>query len=237
MPAEVTVSLSQLFDAERAARRAHAELLGADPGPLLEALDSALKEALALGEEAERALRVARIAPLLAELHGARPVDLLIDILGCEDPEARHAGGEALEDVAYDRFKELALGVERALERLPVGHLALAELPYLLADIPEPGVLKLIGRFLAHKDPDAVAGGLEALVEIGDPSTAGMVAPLETDSRQVVLEDDEGEEGRVTIGELAKEARQLLTPRDAGESEPGPRNDQRSAGARGPARR
>ncbi len=237
MPAEVVPSLRRLFDAERTARQAHAELLEAAPASLLEALESALKEALALGEDSERALRVARIAPLLAELHGPRAVDLLIDILGCEDPEARHAGGEALEDVAYDRFKEVALGVERALERLPVGHLALAELPYLLADVPEPGVLKLIGRFLAHKDPDAVAGGLEALVEIGDPSTVGMLAPLETDSRQVVLQDDEGEEGRVTIGELAKEARQLLSPREASEPSPGTRNDQRPGGTRGPARR
>ncbi len=239
MPAEVPLSLSRLFDAERAARRAHAELLAADPPRLLDALESAVKETVGLRDEAERTLRIARIAPLLAELHGPKPVDLLIDILGFEEPEARHAGGEALEDLAYDRFKEVALGVERALERLPVGHLALAELPYLLADIPEPGVLKLIGRFLGHEDPDAVAGGLEALVEIGDPSAVGMLAPLEKDARQVVLEDDEGEEGHVTLGELAKEARQLLAPGEAAGAETeGARNEaKRPTGTRGPSRR
>jgi hypothetical protein len=239
MSAELTPSLQRLFDAERAARRAHSELLAADPAQLLAALEGAVKEALGMSDEPERALRLARIAPLLSELHGPKPVDLLIDILGCEAPEARHAGGEALEDLAYDRFKEVALGVERALERLPVGHLALAELPYLLADIPEPGVLKLIGRFLAHKDPDAVAGGLEALVEIGDPAGSGMLAPLEKDTRQVVLEDDEGEEGRVTIGELAKEARQLLESHGAdepGNGRPRPEGKQQ-APSRGPARR
>jgi HEAT repeat protein len=181
---------------------------------MLPVLEKSIRDAMANDDEDERAIRLVRVAAVLGELDGPMAIDLLVDILGCEDPEPRHAAGVALEDVAYDRFKEVALGVERALERLPVGHLALAELPYLLADIPEGGAAKLLGRFLTHKDPEAVAGAIEAFVEMGDPSAASLLAPLEKDARTVQLEDDEGEDGQVTIGELATEARELLGPHE-----------------------
>ncbi|MGO9000062.1 MAG: HEAT repeat domain-containing protein [Polyangiaceae bacterium] len=220
----VASQLHALFDAERTARRLHAEIVrtlgrgggGAGSGddaqvkPLVAALAKEADTARSLPDPEEQALRLVRIASLLGELHGAAAVDLLIDLLGGDEPEARHAAGESLEGLAYDRFKEVALGVERALDRLPSGSPALSELPYLIAEIPEPGAAKLLGRFLRHTDPEAVAAAIEALVEIGDPSVATLLAPLEKDTRVVQLEDDEGEEGKVTIGELAKEARELL---------------------------
>lgn len=203
--------LEALFDAERAVRAAHAEIGDEDPKVLVPALATATQAALALEDEEERALRLVRIASLLAELDGDRVVDLLIDVLGCDDPEPRHAAGEALEDLAYDRFKEVALGIERAVERLPGDHLALLELPYLLSDVPEPGVMKLLDRFLAHANAEVVAAAIEALVEYGDPAGAASLARLEKDARVVRLEDDEsGEEGKATIGELAAEAKGLL---------------------------
>jgi len=76
--------------------------------------------------------------------------------------------------------------------------------------VPEPCVLKLLGRFLKHKDPEAVAAAIEALVESGDATAAPLLAPLENDARLVQLEDESGEEGKVSIGELAKEGRELL---------------------------
>jgi hypothetical protein len=214
--AEVSRLLPELFDAERSVRRLHAQLAKVDPVTLLGAVAQEVAAAIVQEDEDEAALRLVRMAALLGELEGPKAVDLLIDILGCEEPEARHAAGEALEELAFDRFKEVALGVERALERLPASNPALTELPFLLAEIPEPGVRKLLGRFLAHKSADAVAAGIEALVEVGDPAAAGMLLPLEADKRDVVLEDDEGEEGSVTIGELATEARKMLTALPAG---------------------
>jgi hypothetical protein len=220
MPIDSVASqLHALFDAERTARRIHMELVraharGGDDGAHLRALVAALAKeveaARALGNPEEQALRLVRVATLLGDLQGPATVDLLIDLLGDVEPEARHAAGEALEGLAYDRFKEVALGVERALDRLPAGNPALSELPYLIAEIPEPGAAKLLGRFLRHADPEAVAAGIEALVEVGDPAIASLLAPLEKDTRVVQLQDDEGEEGKVTIGELAKEARELL---------------------------
>jgi len=208
--AALSHSLDALFDAERDVRRVHAELAEATASDLLPILETAIQSSVANPDEDERTLRLVRIAGLLGEIEGAKAVDLLIDVLGSEDPEARHSAGVALEDRAYDRFKEVALGVERALDRLEPGQVALAELPYLLADIPEPGVMKLLGRFLGHADAEAVGAAIEALVEIGDPSAAVLLAPLVKDKREVVLEDDEGEEGKVTVGELAGEAREIL---------------------------
>ena len=208
--------LAALFDAERTARKLHAEIVraaaggGAEAAAVLGALRKEADGALALKDDAERALRLTRIAGVLGDLQGAAAVDLLIDILACDEAEARHAAGEALEGLAYDRFKEVALGVERAHHPRPSGSPALSELPYMLAEIPEPGALKLLGQFLQHADAEAVAAAIEALAELGDPSAAPMLTPLLSDKRVAQLEDDGGEEGKVTIGELATEARSLL---------------------------
>jgi HEAT repeat protein len=212
-PTDLAVTLTGLFDAERAARRAHDELVASDPGRVLPLLAITARNALALDsvDEDEASLRLVRIAGVLGEMQGPAVVDLLIDILGCDEPEARSAAGEALSGLAFDRFKEVAVGIERALERMPEGSPAMAELPYLLVDVPEPGALKLLARFLQHRDPDAVAAAIEALVELGDPSAVPLLDKLQTDSRRVQLEDEGGTEGDASIGELAVEARGLLT--------------------------
>jgi hypothetical protein len=213
-------SLSELFDAERTVRRIHDELAALPSETLLEALTAALSAALREPSEEEAALRLVRIAALLGEHEGPRVVDSLIDVLSSEHAEARKAAGEELQELAFDRFKEVAAGIERALKRLPVGSPALPELPYLLIEISEPGVLKLIGQFLAHRDPDAVAAAIESLVEIGDPAGARLLAPLKGDERVVELADDGGEaNSEVSLGELAEEAIDLLQDGGDGEEE------------------
>ncbi|HEY3818610.1 MAG TPA: HEAT repeat domain-containing protein [Polyangiaceae bacterium] len=214
---ELAATLVALFDAERAARAAHDELVDAEPEEVLPLLEKSTRDALTLDEldEDESSLRLVRVAAVLGEMQGPRVVDLLVDILACDEPEARHAAGEALEGLAFDRFKEVAQGVERALERLPEGSPALSELPYLLAQVPEPGVMKLLGRFLTHRSPDAVASAIEALVEIGDPSALPLLEPLAADKRKVQLEDEGGTEGEATLAELVAEARTLLSKEDA----------------------
>ncbi len=205
------VALGALFDAERAARDAQDALVEGDPQDVLPAIERAVREALSLDDEDEASLRLMCLAQLLGELEGPRVVDLLVDILGSEEAEPRQSAGEALSGLAFDRFKDVALGVERALARLPDGNPALSELPYLLAQVPEPGVLKLLARFLAHRDADAVASAIEALVEVGDPAALPLLDPLEDDKRRVQLEDEGGTEGDATLGELAAEARSLLS--------------------------
>lgn len=201
--------LDELFDAERRLRALHSDLLKFPRPALVRELGEVVKAARQSREEEEVALRLSRTALVLGELEGNDVVDLLIDILGSDLPEPRVAAGEALEALAFDRFKEVALGIERALERLPKGSPALTELPFLLAEVAEPGCVKLLGRFLKHTDPDAVAAAIEAIAELGDPSAIPLLAPLEGDGRQVQL-DEEGEGERVAIGDLAHEARELL---------------------------
>jgi HEAT repeat protein len=208
----VESALVELFQAEQKARELVDAIAGGPPdlvlGVLVEAIDGARKLA-----EKERVAKLESVAKILGGIGGPGAVDALIDILGSEEPEARHAAGVVLEDVSFERFKELALGIERALAKLPPDHLALSELPYILIEVPEPGVVKLIHRFLEHPNEEVVAAAIEACVELGDPSSVAKLTRLERDTRLVEL--DEGESDRnadasVTIGELAKEARLLL---------------------------
>ncbi|AUX48367.1 hypothetical protein SOCE26_099010 [Sorangium cellulosum] len=209
----IETTLNKLFDAERTARRLHDDLAAMPGDVLLDVLNDAIAAAGRESDDDEAALRLVRVASLLGEHEGPRAIDALIDVLASEHPEARQAAGEEIESLAYERFKEVAQGIERALKRLPVGSSALPELPYLIAEVPEPGVPKLIGQFLSHKDPDAVAAGIETLVEIGDPTNASLIEPLVGDKRTVELADDGGEAtSEVTIGELAEEALGLLAP-------------------------
>jgi HEAT repeat protein len=204
-------SLSELFDAERNVRRLHDELSALPTNELLDALTAAVSAALREPNEDEASLRLVRIAALLGEHEGPRVLDALIDVLSSDHAEARRAAGEEIEGLAFERFKEVAGGVERALKRLPVGSPALPELPYILAEVPEPGVIKLIGQFLSHRDPDAVAAAIEALAEIGDPQAIELIEPLIDDTRTVELADDGSDEtSEASLGELATEAIELL---------------------------
>lgn len=216
-------SLNALFDAERTVRSLHEDLAGQPEAPLLAALTDAIAAALRESDDDEAALRLVRISALLGEFDGPVVVDALIDILGSNHIEARNHAGEQLEGLAFDRFKDVARGVERALKRLPVGSPALSELPYILAEIPEPGVVKLLGQFLRLADADAVVAGIEALVQVGDPSAARLIQPLTSDARTVELHED-GAEGstELTIGELAEEAIEILSGDvdDIGDEEP-----------------
>ncbi len=202
-------TLNSLFDAERTARKLHASLRGEGDSALLPELKKATAAALQVEDEEEATIQLVRIALLLGDLDGADAVDLLIDILGGASTEARIAAGEGLEGLAFDRFKEVALGIERALERLPKGNPALTELPFLLAEVGEPGCAKLLGRFLQNDDAEVVAGAIEAMAELGDPAAIPFLAKLEKDGRQVQLDDEEGGE-RVSIADLAHEAKEIL---------------------------
>jgi HEAT repeat protein len=206
-------ALDELFQAEKKARELADEIAGGTPDLVLTVLIEAIDRARERPDEKERVARLESVAKILGGIGGPGAVDALIDILGSEEHEVRHAAGVVLEELSFERFKEVALGVERALAKLPPDHLALSELPYILIEVPEPGVVKLIHRFLEHPNEEVAAAAIEACVELGDPSSVAKLARLERDTRLVEL--DEGESDRnsdasVTIGELAKEARLLL---------------------------
>jgi len=71
-----------------------------------------------------------------------------------------------LEEIAFERFKEVALGVE-VPRQLPPDHLALSEL--LTCSWRSPSRREqLLQRFLEHTNAEVVAARIEATVEMGD---------------------------------------------------------------------
>jgi hypothetical protein len=216
--ADLENHLAGLFDAERKVRELSAKLAGAPKDALLDVLAPAIAAAAKLDDEDEASLRLVRIAEVLGDVEGPRAMDALIDILATDLTEARHAAGEVIEEAAFDRFKEVAKGVERAVDRLPVGSPALPELPYILVEVPEPGVIKLVEMFLRHKDADAVAAAIEVSADLGDPALVKHLEKLKNDKRTVdMAEEDDGEPSEVTLGELAAEAIDLLSGDGDGE--------------------
>jgi len=213
----VEASLAELFDAERESRRLHDVLAARGRGGKLDELLAAVGEmvtACAELEAGEATLRLVCIARLLGEFDGPATADGLIDVLNTTHGEARHEAGEQLQGMACDRFGDVSKAVTRALKRLPPGSPALAELPYVLVEIPERRVVAILGEFLAHEDADAVAAAIEALAEVGDGSTVELLRRLEGDKRVSSVGEEDEPGGDVTIGELASEAIELLRQAD-----------------------
>src|SRR5262249_54878899 len=173
-------------------------------GALSGALAKAVDEAAKMADRREGTMRLERLADLCAQVPGAEMVDALVAILDDDEPSVRVAGGEALLDVGYERYAEVARGVERALDRKHAG-LAMRELPWVLSEIGEPSALPLIRRFLESTDAEVVASAIEALASLGDPEAIPSLEKLTEDARAVTLEEED-DEVRTTVGVLATEA-------------------------------
>lgn len=200
-------TLHAIFDADRAAARAEDELMAADRRQLAERLSAAVTDALEHPDRQESELRLRRLADLCAQVPGAAMVDALLAILDHPEPGIRAEAGDALLDVAFERFKEVARGVERALDANRRGP-AMQELPFVLTEVRDPDPVPLVVRFLGHPDAMVVASAIEALAGYGDPSAAKHIEPLLEDSREATL--DELDEFPTTIGELAQAALEEL---------------------------
>jgi HEAT repeat protein len=201
--------LHRIFAADRALREAESELLDTRSQPALEqTLWDATEEALGLDDRDEAGMRLERLADLCAQVAGPRMTDALLRILGDDSPQVRHAAGEALLDLAYERYADVARAIERALEA-GMSATAAAELPYMLAEVGEPSALPLIRGFLDHGDADVVASAIEALAQLGDPDAAADLQRFVDDTRPVTMEDLD-EETSTTIGELARDALKLI---------------------------
>jgi len=201
--------LEAIFDADRALRAAESRFFAsARGGEAARLLEAAVREATELDDPAEAAMRLERLADLCAQVPGPAMADALVTILNHPEPPVRVAAGEALLDVAYERYAEVARAIERALDA-PLDGPAMAELPYVLAEVGEPSALPLLRRFLALPDPDAIAAAVESLVQLGDPAAIDDLEELVDDARIVTLEDLE-EETTASIGELAREAIEAL---------------------------
>lgn len=205
----LTDELERIFDADRALRKAESMLLrkkGSEE--LIALLERETDHALHMEDRKEGTMRLERLADLCAQVPGPRMTDALITILNDGEPRVRVAAGEALRDLGYERYAEVARGIERALDSMAIG-LAMSELPWVLAEIAEPSALSLIRRFLDHPSSDVVAAAIEALAQLRDPEAVADLERFVSDSRIVTIEDFE-DETKTTLGELAKDALEML---------------------------
>ena len=205
----LTDELQRIFDADRALHEAEKALLRKKRSDDLVALLQAETEnALAMTDRKEATMRLERLADLCAQVPGPEMTDALIAILNDGEPRVRVAAGEALRDVGYERYAEVARGIERALDRGDAG-VAMSELPWVLAEVAEPSALPLIRRFLDHSSADVVAAAIEALAQLGEPESIADLQRFVGDDRTVIIDDFE-DETKTTLGELAKDALEML---------------------------
>ncbi|MEM8608223.1 MAG: HEAT repeat domain-containing protein [Myxococcota bacterium] len=201
--------LQRIFEADRDMRRAESKLMRKREAPALtELLSTATREALALDDRDEATLRLERLSDLCAQVPGPKMADALIAILNDDEPRVRVAAGEALRDVGFERYAEVARAIERTLDARTRGP-SMSELPWVLAEIAEPSALPLIRRFLDHDDPNVTAAAIEALAQLEDPDAEPDLRRFLGDTRTVVLEDFD-DEAKTSIGELAKDALTML---------------------------
>jgi HEAT repeat protein len=201
--------LQRIFDADRVLRSAESVLLRKKGSKeLITLLERETENALQMEDRHKGEVRLERLADLCAQVPGPRMTDALIAILNDGEPRVRVAAGEALRDLGYERYAEVARGIERALDRNADG-LAMSELPWVLAEIAEPSARPLIRRFLDHPSPDVAAAAIEALAQLGDPDAVPDLERFVGDSRVVLIEDFE-DETKTTLGELAEDALEML---------------------------
>jgi HEAT repeat protein len=179
-----------------------------DAEELVALLERETERALAMEDRVEGTMRLERLADLCAQVPGPRMTDALIAILNDAEPRVRVAAGEALRDLGYERYAEVARGIERALDRKANG-LAMSELPWVLAEIAEPSALGLIRRFLENPNADVVAAAIESLAQLRDPESIADLERFLSDSRVVTIEDFE-DETKTTLGELAADALDIV---------------------------
>ena len=230
---DVQEKIEKLRRAEEDVRRLQDELIDDAEkarATVLAALREAVLEGLGEGEGVEAAIAMVPICEVLGELDGPEVCDLLVDALGSEEPEVRFVAGRALQDLAYDRFKEVAEAAERAVKRLGTDSHALRELPFVVSEVGEPGVPRILRGYLESKEAEVVASAIEALASLGDPAAIPELRKLARDPRSVQVGDDEGADAQASIGALAQEAIAMIQEQS---DEPPPPPEVRPGG-RGP---
>lgn len=201
----VDALLSRVIQADRALREAREAFLeSSDERELISAIAKEIDRAWSSSDAIEGQARLIRMAELLTEIGGASAARLLVRILDHSEPAVRVAAGEGLVELGYDRYADVARAIEAEVDK-GTAITALCEAPFVLADLEEPGGIKICTKLLKHENPDVVGAAIEALAQFGDPSVLKDIEPLKNDQRVLTLEED-NETGEVRVGDLASEA-------------------------------
>ncbi len=198
--------LRSYLEADRALRRARVAFLTQGETPdVIASLSRGVDRAFEDADADEAGAALVRIADVLVDLANADAAKLLLRILGHDEPGVRVAAGESLMELLYDRFAEVARVIEAEIDRggNPV---ALAEVPFILAEVGEAGGVKIITKLLKHADANVAGAAVEGLAAMGDPSVLKALEPMKNDKRKVSIDEDDESAGEVTVGDLAAEA-------------------------------
>ncbi len=197
--------LTKIFEAGKALREAQDAFADQDAAEArVAALVRAVDTAWGLANHDDDIDRLMRISELLADAGGALACQTLVRMLNHEDPTVRMDAGEGLLAIGREQYADVARAMEACVNE-GKATAALAEVPYLLAELGEPGGVKLSLRLLKHADADVVAAAIECLATLGDPSALKEIEKLRADKRTVTVEE-ELESDELTVGDLATDA-------------------------------
>ena len=210
-PIDVQKTLETLYNAERTFRGKLRAFHQVPKYKLIDVLAEHVQQALQVTQPRERDARLMTLIRVLADIRGPRAIDLIIDILGCDSEEANRRASQVLEDLADERLSDLRDAISRAIKRLPSGHVALSELPFVVYNLRDVDRISLLRPFLDLQDPEPVAATIEAFIEIMDPSVKSLLEPFVDDNRVVLIDEGPGEDPeQLTVGQIASEAIQSL---------------------------
>ncbi len=159
-------------------------------------------------EEDPVSFSVLRCAEMMGELDSPAVAQTLAEGLGHANADVRLISGDALHHMAEHGLDRIMPAVESALED---DGLRAEEMPFLLVDVEEPEVVRVVERFLSSPNAEVVASAIEALAELGDASAVDALEKLRGDTRKVSVDEDESPQADWTVGQLVEDAIDMLS--------------------------
>jgi HEAT repeat protein len=152
-----------------------------------------------------------RTAEMLVGVMTETALKVLASGLGSENAMVRMLCGDALMHAAEDDLELLKPAIEDVLK---AGGTAAEEMPFILLEVDDPEVPRILEKFLKSSEGEVVAAAIEAVIEVGDPTSEAALKALVDDKREVVLDEGVADE-TTTVGQLAKDALDLLEEQDS----------------------
>jgi HEAT repeat protein len=186
-----------------------AEFEALPPKDQEEALDGYFNGELEkIGEDDDVPVGIVRAAEMLLSSVSDGAAGILGRGLVHPNLDVRLICQDALAHLAEDGLDLIMPLVENALKK---GGVLGEEVPFLIAEVPNPAVPQVLERFLKHGEADVVASAIEALADYGDPASASALESLLSDKRMVNVLDEHDKEVQCSIGQLAKDALEMLS--------------------------
>ncbi len=176
-------------------------------GVLVDAFSAQTKN---IEPDADVPVTLVRTAELLVGVMTEKAVTTLASGLGNENATVRMLCGDALMHVAEDDLQLLKPAIDDVLKK---GGTAAEEMPFVLLEVDDPEIPRILEKFLKSSEGEVVAAAIEALIEIGDPESESAIKALANDKREVTLDEGSGDE-TTTIGQLAKDALAMLAEQE-----------------------